>query len=88
MHIVSKVRTAVALVIAIAGVGVIGLIPYTRWTSARDRRDLDRALTPLVRVPIEDLQPGREQTLTVILPTDRQWQSIVHRLGKPALVVE
>lgn len=87
MPILATARTTVALLVAVAGVVVIGLIPYTRWSDARERRDFERALAPLVRVPVEDVQPDREQTLTVVLPTDRQWKSLVNRLGKPALLL-
>jgi len=82
MNTTPTIRTAVALVIVIAGVAVIGFIPYSRWKGTRDRGDFERARTPLVRVSVGELPPDRERTMTVILPKDRQWQRIVNRLGK------
>jgi len=49
MNTTPTIRTAVALVIVIAGVAVIGFIPYSRWKGTRDRGDFERARTPLVR---------------------------------------
>jgi len=87
MGTASKVRTTVAVLIAIAGLAVIGLIPYSRQTYARDRRDLERARTPLVSVPLEDFQRDRDRTLTVMPPHDDQWRRLSQRLGTPAFVL-
>src|SRR5436305_2024292 len=87
MGAASKIRTTVALLIAIAGVAVICFVPYTRMTYSRDRVDLERARAPLVRVPLKDLGPDQDRVLTVVPPTDQQWQRLSNRLGKPAYVL-
>jgi hypothetical protein len=83
----SKILATVASLIAMAGLAVIGLVPYTRWTYGRDRRDLERALAPLARVSLEERQLDRDLALSLILPTDAQWRRLINRLGQPAFVL-
>ena len=75
-----KARTAASLRIAIVGAAAIGLVPYISWTYARDRRDLQRALAPLAKIPVGG---AREPTMALTVPVDRQWRGLVRRLGPP-----
>lgn len=80
----TKVRTGVSLVIAIVGAGAIGLVPYTRWTYERDRRELLRAREPIAKAQVSTLP---ESTIRFTVPADRQWRGFVKRLGRPVFLL-
>jgi len=73
--------------VALGGAAVLGFVLYTQWTYERDRRDLDRARAPLVRIPVEEFTPDRDRAITVVVPADTQWHRIVGRLGEPLFVI-
>jgi hypothetical protein len=62
-------------------------IPLTRTAIARERADIDRALTPLVSVPLEQLQTPAGRTLDVSIPNDDQWKRIAKRVGSPSFLL-
>jgi hypothetical protein len=80
-----KLRVAVALLTAVVGAALIVWIPVSRRQFARDRLDVDRAISPLVR--LEDFRSKPQQTINVSLPTDNQWKRLVKRLGAPRLMI-
>jgi hypothetical protein len=55
--------------------------------TARERADIDRALTPLVSVPLEQLQTPDGRTFDVRIPNDDQWKRIAKRVGSPSFLV-
>ena len=78
--------------IGAAGAGLIGVAflvvyPVTRAATARERADIDRALTPLVSVPLEQLQSPTGRALDVSIPNDAQWKRIAERVGSPTFLL-
>ncbi len=53
-----------AIGVGLIGVAFLAVYPLTRTATARERADLDRALMPLVSVPLEQLQTQLGAPLT------------------------
>ena len=78
---------AIGGVLALIGVVLLGVYPFTRMAAARERSDIDRALAPLLNVPLEQLRASNARTFAVSVPTDPQWTRIVKRVGRPSFLV-
>jgi len=76
-----------AIGVELIGVAFLAVYPLTRRATARERADIDRALTPLVRVPLEQLQTPAGRTLDVNIPNDDQWKRIAERVGNPSFLL-
>lgn len=76
-----------AIGVGLIGVAFLAVYPLTRTTATRERADIDRALTPLVSVPLEQLQTPDGRTLDVSIPNDDQWKRIAKRVGSPSFLV-
>jgi hypothetical protein len=86
-----KVENWIARITAI-GVGLIGVAflavyPLTRTATARERADIDRAVTPLLSLPLEQLQTPTGRTFEVSIPNDDQWKRIAKWVGSPSFLI-
>ena len=72
--------------LSLLGVGLLSVYPLTRLAASRDESDINRALAPLLKVPLDQLQTPIARSLVVIIPNDDQWQRIIRRFGQPAFV--
>jgi hypothetical protein len=85
----SKARLAVVITIAAAGVALIvwSLPPVVRRSGERTHADVQRALAPLINLPVGGLSDGRDHELQALIPNDSQWDRIKRRLGAPQFVI-
>src|SRR5438094_8642411 len=81
------VARMIGLGLAFVGVAFLSVYPVTRRADARERADIDRALAPLVSVPLDELQAPNGRTVDVTIPSDDQWKRITTRLGSPSFLV-
>lgn len=81
------VGRSVPVTLTAVGALFLACYPFVLISHAREQADIARALSPLASMPLDALQTpgGREFELTI--PTDRQWQRIVHRMGPPSFLV-
>jgi len=61
--------------------------PLTRTATARERADIERALTPLLSVALDQFQTPAGRTLELSIPNDDQWKRIAKRIGSPSFLV-
>jgi hypothetical protein len=85
----TKTRLAVVVTIAAGGVALIiwSLPPVVRAIGKRTHADVQRALKPLLSVPVGELSDGRDHELHLAVPDDSQWHRIRRRLGGPQFLI-
>jgi hypothetical protein len=81
------IARVMAVGLGLIGVAFFAVYPITRVAANRDRADIDRALAPLVSVPLEQLQSPGARIVDITIPNDDQWKRIARRLGAPSFAL-
>jgi hypothetical protein len=79
------IARVIALGLGLIGVAFLAVFPLMQTKAARERADIDRALMPLLSVPLEQLQVPGGRTFDMRIPNDDQWNRVAKRLGSPSL---
>jgi hypothetical protein len=81
------IARVIALALGLIGVAFLAVFPLMQTKAARERADIDRALAPLLSVPLEQLQVPGGRTFDVRIPNDDQWNRVAKRLGSPSFLL-
>jgi hypothetical protein len=77
---------SVPITLSVLGVVLLAAYPLVRISEVREQADIQRALFPLVKAPLDSLRSTAEREFGFTVPNDSQWRRIVRRMGPPAFL--